>query len=101
MRTFETIVDLIGNTRTNTGLRVKAELDKGKYPTGVVTTNTEMNALSLHRNKFHGDWNYELHPLGNLNLIDVLTAAAVVRCILDDRSLPRTGSILSQRERCF
>ncbi len=22
----------------------------------------EMDALSLHRNEFHGGWNYELHP---------------------------------------
>ena len=38
LRTFETIVDTIGNTRTASGLRVKARLDKRKYPTGVVTT---------------------------------------------------------------
>ena len=48
LRTSETIVDLIGNTRTAAGLRVKAELDKTTYPTGVVTTKAEMDALSLH-----------------------------------------------------
>ena len=62
LRTFETIVDLIGNTRTDAGLRVRAELDTRKYPKGVTATNEEMDALSLHRNEFHGDWNYELHP---------------------------------------
>ena len=62
LRTFETIVDLIGRTRTAAGLRVKAELDKRKYPTGEVTTKAEMHALSLHRNAFHGDGNYELRP---------------------------------------
>ena len=62
LRTFETIVDLIGNTRTAAGLRVKAKLDKRKYPTGVVVPKAEMNALSLHRNEFHGDWNYEIRP---------------------------------------
>lgn len=62
LRTFETIVDLIGNTRTTTGLRVKAKLDKRKYPLGVVTTNAEMDALSLHRDDFHGEWNYEIRP---------------------------------------
>ena len=62
LRTFETIVDLIGSTRTAAGLRVKARLDKGKYPTGEAVTKTEMDALSLHRNEFHGDWNYELRP---------------------------------------
>ena len=62
LRTFETIVDLIGNTRTNAGLRVKAELDKRKYPAGVAKTDAEMDALSLHRNEFRGDWNHELRP---------------------------------------
>ena len=62
LRTFETIVDLIGNTRTAAGLHVQAEMDEGKYPTGVKTTDAEMEALSLHKNEFRGDWNYELHP---------------------------------------
>ena len=62
LRSFETIVDLIGSTRTASGLRVKARLDAGAYPTGVAPTQAEMEALSLHREAFHGDWNYELHP---------------------------------------
>ena len=62
LRSFETIVDTIGNTRTAAGLRVKAKLDKRKYPTGVVVTKAEMDALSLHAHAFHGEWNYELRP---------------------------------------
>ena len=62
LRTFETIVDLIGNTRTDAGLRVNAELDTRKYPKGVTATDAQMKALSLHRDEFRGDWNYELHP---------------------------------------
>ena len=61
LRTFETVVELIGHTRTSKGLRVKAKLDKGDYPIGVVTTEEQMNALSLHKHAFHGEWNYELH----------------------------------------
>ena len=55
MRIFETIVDLIGNTRTGAGLRIRAELDEEKYPTGVKTTDVEMDAPSLRRDEFHGD----------------------------------------------
>ena len=62
LRTFETIVDLIGNTRTAAGLRVKAKLDRRKYPLGVVTTNADMDALSLYCDDFHGEWNYEIRP---------------------------------------
>ena len=60
LRTFETIVDLIGNTRTNAGLRVKARLDKRKYPVGAVASKRQMEELSLHQQAFHGEWNYEL-----------------------------------------
>jgi len=62
LRTFETVVALIGHTRTATGLRVKAKLDKRRYATGVVVTHAEMRGLALHPHAFHGDWNYELRP---------------------------------------
>lgn len=65
LNTFETIVDLIGNTKTTKGLRVKAKLDKRKYPTGITITKSQMDALSLIRNKFRGDWNYEIRPSGS------------------------------------
>lgn len=67
LRTFETIVDLIGNTRTEAGLRVKAKLDKREYKKGVIVTKKQMDALSLHRDDFQGDWNYELHPRPKLD----------------------------------
>lgn len=60
LRTFETIVNLIGHTRTDAGLRVKARLDKRKYPTGAEITKTQMENLALHPHSFHGEWNYEL-----------------------------------------
>ena len=66
LRTFETVVDTIGNTRTASGLKVKAQLDKRIYPTGVVTTKAEMDALALHAHEFHGEWNYELRPRTSL-----------------------------------
>ncbi len=62
LRTFATIVELIGHTTTAAGLRVKAKLDKRRYPTGGVVTRAEMQALALHPHPFHGDWNYELRP---------------------------------------
>jgi len=62
LRTFETIVDLIGNTRTAAGLRVNARLDSRKYKTGVVITEGQMRDLALRSDEFHGEWNYELRP---------------------------------------
>ena len=62
LRTFETMVELIGHTRTPAGLRVKAKLDTRSYATGVKITKAQMKALELHKHDFHGEWNYELHP---------------------------------------
>jgi hypothetical protein len=62
LRTFETLVALIGHTRTAAGLRVRARLDKRRYKTGVVVPVVEMRHLALHPHVFHGDWNYELRP---------------------------------------
>jgi hypothetical protein len=66
LRTFETLVELIGNTRTKMGLRVKAKLDKKTYRKGLGVTQKQMDALSLYRDDFRGEWNYELHPRTNL-----------------------------------
>ncbi len=62
LRTFETIVDLIGNTRTAKGLRVNAKLDPRKYATGVKVSEAEMRELDLRPHSFHGEWNYVLQP---------------------------------------
>jgi len=62
LRTCDTVVALIGHTRTAAGLRVKARLDKRRYATGATVTQAEMRGLALHPHTFHGDWNYELRP---------------------------------------
>jgi hypothetical protein len=62
LRTFEAVVELIGHTNTTTGLRVKAGLDTAKYPTGQKITEAQMNELSIYKQEFHGEWNYELRP---------------------------------------
>ncbi len=64
LTSHEAIVSLIGSTRTQAGLRVKAGLDKRKYPTKVRVTNPEMEELNLHRHDFHGEWNYTIRPRG-------------------------------------
>jgi hypothetical protein len=56
------IVELLGATTAHTGLRVRAELDRGRYPLGVKVGNQELAAVPLVRHEFHGEWNYTLHP---------------------------------------
>jgi hypothetical protein len=62
---YETIVHLIGNTTTRTGLKIKAKLTRRKYPKGIKIPNSEMATLNLVPADFHGDWNYSLLPRGN------------------------------------
>ena len=59
---YQTIVQLIAATTTDTGLKVKCEVDTNAYPKGVKVEDAEMDALNLHRHDFHGDWNYTIKP---------------------------------------
>ncbi|MET8422282.1 ISAzo13 family transposase [Streptomyces sp. NPDC005098] len=61
LTSHEVIVQSIAATTTRTGLRVRAELDTGAYPTGVKVDNAQVDALTMTRHRFHGDWNYTLH----------------------------------------
>jgi hypothetical protein len=56
------IINLIAATRTRSGLKVRCELDRGSYPKGEEVTNDQMATLQIERARFHGDWNYTLHP---------------------------------------
>jgi hypothetical protein len=57
-----TIVSLIGSTHSRSGLRVRSELDRGEYPGGVTVTDAQLATVRLERHRFHGDWNYTIHP---------------------------------------
>jgi hypothetical protein len=57
-----TIVSLIGSTHSRAGLRVRAELDRGRYPAGLKVTDAQLATVCLERHRFHGDWNYTIHP---------------------------------------
>ena len=56
------IVNLIARTTTNTGLRIRCELDCRRYPKGKKVTDAEMARLNMRQDKFHGDWNYKFLP---------------------------------------
>jgi Rhodopirellula transposase DDE domain len=57
---YETVVNLIGATKTKSGLRVKAVLDTNEYETGVKVSKSQMAELCIRRHKTHPDWNYTL-----------------------------------------
>ena len=58
----EVIVNLIANTKTKQGLKVRAKLDTNQYPSGVKVTAEELSAVLLKPERFHGEWNYSILP---------------------------------------
>jgi hypothetical protein len=59
---YEAVVNLIGGTRTRSGLNVKAVLDTRTYETGQTITAEALRAVRLKSHAFHPDWNYTLLP---------------------------------------
>jgi len=58
----DVIINLIASTTTKAGLEIRAELDKGVYPTGIKVTDDELAAVNIQRANFRGDWNYTIFP---------------------------------------
>ena len=56
------IVNLIAATTTPTGLRVRARLDRTRYPPGLTVSRDALDAVRLRPDSFHGDWNYTILP---------------------------------------
>lgn len=61
--THQVIVDLISATTTKTGLKVKSRIDPRMYSTGRRVSNAELAEVNLVPDKFHGEWNYTIHPI--------------------------------------
>jgi hypothetical protein len=60
----EVVVKLIGRTKTKTGLKVKAKLDKRRYPKGIKISDEEMKNLNIeyHLDSPNPEWNYTIRP---------------------------------------
>jgi len=58
----EVIVQLIANTKTRSGLKVRSEIDANSYPKGLVISDAEFAKIKLELDPFHGEWNYSLRP---------------------------------------
>ena len=63
LSSLDLILKLIASTATRQGLTIQAELDTGRYPTGIQVADHELAALNLTPADFHGDWNYSIAPL--------------------------------------
>ena len=59
---YETVVNLIGATRTSAGLKVKAKLDVKEYEAGVKISDEDMGQLMIRSHLTHPNWNYTIRP---------------------------------------
>ena len=67
----DVIINLIANMAIRTGLKIRAELDRGSYPTGIAVTDEELAAVNLKRAKFHGEWNYSIPPSPKKKIVNL------------------------------
>ena len=64
LRDYQTVVGLIASTTTAKGLTVTCRLDRRKYRIGRQVSAQEMAAIKIVPQRFHGEWNYVIHPRG-------------------------------------
>jgi transposase len=62
LETLDVVVQSIGATTTQAGLEVHAWLDRKTYPKGQTVSDEQLAECHLKPNKYHGEWNYEIHP---------------------------------------
>ena len=60
--TAQSVVELIGSTRTQKGLMVRAALDTKTYRKGIEVSDDVLTSLWIKRARFHGEWNYTVLP---------------------------------------
>lgn len=62
LTSLETIVSLIANTTTKTGLHVCASADKRTYAKGIKVSDKDLAQIKIVRSAFCGAWNYTIYP---------------------------------------
>lgn len=62
LRSYEKILKLLRTTATKTGLKVRAYLNRRKYPVGIKPDAERLRQLRLTRHKVAPKWNYTIVP---------------------------------------
>lgn len=65
LASYETIIKLIGSTKTKKGLKVEARLDERDYETGKKISDDDMAGLKINLHKLYPNWNYSIEPRTN------------------------------------
>ena len=62
LESYETVLNFIRTTKTETGLVVKGTLLDGAYPTGLKISDAQMAEVKLRQHRVLPTWNYTLVP---------------------------------------
>ena len=62
------IVNLISETKTESGLTAKCVIDYNEYKKGIEVSDDELAKINLVEDDFHGEWNYSIVP----NMLSIL-----------------------------
>jgi len=62
LESHEVVVNLIGSTKTTTGLEVHAWLDESEYEKSKKISDNQLAEVFIKRDNFHGEWNYQIIP---------------------------------------
>ena len=61
LESYQTIINLIGGTKTNKGLTIEAKLDKTEYKKGLKISDEELKRINLNEHETHPKWNYSIN----------------------------------------
>ena len=62
LKDYETVINLISNTTTRKGLKIKAKLDKRTYKTGKKVSKEDFEAINIKFHTKYPKWNYTIKP---------------------------------------
>lgn len=68
LRSWELILQYISETKTETGLTVRAVLVTEKYETGIKVSDKVMDGLNLEHHNVCPQWNYTIRPRSTITL---------------------------------
>ena len=72
MVSYETVVQLISTTTTQTGLKLKVMLDEKRYECKQKISREAMKQLNIEFHPVHPRWNYTLHPRGSIEKAEIV-----------------------------
>jgi len=72
LSSYETIIKLIGSTKTKKGLKIEARLDERDYETGIKILDKDMSQLKISLHELYPNWNYSIEPRVTLSNSQVI-----------------------------